>query len=882
LLPICNVFAQSATIKGNIKDAQDNSDVVGAGVMLKSSKDTLQKKGVTTNLKGDFSFSGIKYGDYELSIKYLGYKALKMSVSIYNPVINLGTLKLVPDSTSIGEVEILAHIVPMRQNGDTIEYNANAFPTDPDAELEDLLSRLPGITVDNGVKAQGEDIQQILVDNRPYFGGDLDAALKNIPAETIDKIQVYYKQSDAAKFTGIDDGQSIKVINIITKLDKRNGEFGKAYAGYATNGLHDVKADLNLFNGNRRITAIGSSTYSTSGQGGVSNTNILGVNYGDSLGKKVFLTGSYAYSNTHNSVQSNLTRAYFAASPQNETYKESDASGSFGQNQTLNLRMECHFDNKNMLTVAPAFSMNTTNSSSAVNAETDIDNEPQSITQNSSSDVATIYYGNINILYGHRFAKKGRTISINLNGSVNNNSNKGNLNANDSYPGSTDSIVALNQQNYALSYGFNVSPSVNYTEPLSKNSILQFTYAYSFTTNQSNKQTTNYDSLTDLYNRIDTPLSNGFNTVTIMNKGGLAYRLNKKSYNLNLGLNYQYEVLSGSDYYFNDQPLINKPFSAVLPSLIFNYKFSKKSNININYQTSNSLPSIFQLQNIINNTNPLLLTMGNPNLKQQYTQNISVRYGFPVSETNSINFNISASSTMHPVTNSIVTATQDSTLPGGFVLHKGSQLMMPVNLNGAANARANVSYSIPLNKIESNFSLNGGVSYVTAPGLVNNVEGFTNTWAMNGSVMLSGHTKEKFDYNLNYSPTYSIVKNTSTPLADNNYYIQNISARVGWTVLKGLVLNTDFNYRIYSGLNTTYNQNYALWNASIGKKIFKNQNGQVKFTVTDILNSQNSLSHTVTDLYIQNRQTNVLGRYYLITFVYQLRNYKKAVINTEN
>ena len=868
---------QTSVIKGKIIDSQDNSDVVGAVVMLKNTKDTLQKKGVTTNLRGYFNFAFISYGDYELVVKYLGYKPFKIHVNANQPVINLSTLKLVPDSASIGEVDIVAHIIPMKQNGDTIEYNANAFPTDPDAELEDLLARLPGITVDNGVKAQGEDIQQIFVDNRPYFGGDLDAALKNIPAETIDKIQVYYKPSDQSKFTGFDDGQSIKVINIITKPDKRDGQFGKAYAGYATNGLHDAKGDLNLFDGNRRITAIGSSIYNTSGQGGISNTNTLGLNYGDSLSKKIFLTGSYAYNNTHNNVQSSLTRAYFAANPQNETYQEKDASGSFGQNQTLNLKMECNFDTFNMLTIAPTFSMNTNNSSSSTNAETNINGEPQSITQNSTSNAATINSGNINVMYGHRFAKKGRTISINLNGSVNNNTNNGTLHANDKYPGSTDSIMELNQQNYLFNYGFNLSPSVNYTEPISKNSNLQFTYSYSFNTNQSSKQTSNYDSLNGRYDRIDTPLTNGFNTMTVLQRGGLGYRINKKNYSLNLDLNYQHETLSGSDDDFNNIPLINKPFNSLLPSLVFNYKFSKKSNININYQTSTSLPSVFQLQNIINNTNPLLLTTGNPNLQQQYTQNLSVRYGLPVSETSSINFNIAASSSMHTIARSDLTASKDSLLPGGYILHQGSRLTMPVNLNGADNARAYISYSIPLKKIESNFNVNCGTSYISAPGLVNNIEGFTTTWNMNASAMLSGHTKEKFDYNLNYSPTYSIVKNSSIPQADNNYYTQNIAARINWTVWKGLVLSTDFNYRIYSGLSTSYNQNYALWNASIGKKFFKKQNGQLKFSVYDILNGQNSLSHTVTDIYVQNRQTNVLVRYYMLSFVYQLRNYKKAI-----
>ena len=850
--------------------------VVGAGVMLKNTTDTLQKKGATTNLKGEFNISGIKKGNYELFVRYLGYKPYKLRISVSQADTNLGTLKLIPDSASMQEVEIEAHIVPMKQNGDTIEYNANAFKTDPDAELEDLLQMLPGITVDNGVKAQGEDIQQILVDNRPYFGGNLDAALKNIPAETIDKIQVYYKPSDLAKFTGFDDGQSIKVINIITKPDKRNGEFGKLYAGYATNGQHNANGDLNLFDGNRRITFIGSSANATGSQGGVSNTNSAGVNYGDSLGKKVFLSGSYTYTNNHNSVQSSLTRAYFASSPANETYKETDASGSFNQSQTLNMRMECKFDTMNLLTVGPSFSVNTGNNFSSVSAENDVNAEPQSITNNNTNGNTSVHSGNINMLYGHRFIKKGRTLSIGINGGVNNNINGGTLMANDRYPGTTDSVAILNQENYQFNYGVNVSSTVNYTEPLSKTSMLQFDYSYSFSTSKTNKQTSNYDSLTHLYDNIDSTLSNGYYTVTNLNRGGVAYRTFGKKFSLDLATHYQEESLAGANDYITNNVFTHKPYDAVLPSAVLNYKISKRSNLTFNYQTSTSLPSIFQLQNIINNTNPLLLSTGNPGLQQSYTNNLSLRYGLPVSETGNISFNASASSTMHTVASSVFTAIRDSILPGGFVLHQGSQLTMPVNLNGAANARFFASYAVPIKKIEGNFSLNAGVSYVTSPGLVNNVEGFTNTWSYNSSVALSGYTKSGFNYSVNYSPAYSVVNNTLVPESDNNYLTQNISARIGWKIWKGVVFNTDMNYHAYSGLNTAYNQNYALWNASIGKKFFKKQNDEFRFYVYDILNSQNSLSHTVTDLYVQNRQTNVLGRYYMVSFVYQLRSYKKA------
>ena len=270
-----------------------------------------------------------------------------------------------------------------------------------------------------------------------------------------------------------------------------------------------------------------------------------------------------------------------------------------------------------------------------------------------------------------------------------------------------------------------------------------------------------------------------------------------------------------------------------------------------------------------------MLSIGNPGLLQQYTQSVSARFGFPVSGANSISLNGTASSTMHPFASSVFTATKDSVLPGGYLMREGSQLTRPVNLSGGYTARAFATFAVPLTKIESNFNINAGYSYASSPSLVNNILGYTNTSNINTGLVLSGHTKAHFDYTLNYTPDYSIVRNTLVPQQDNNYFTEVISSRLTYTILKGFVVNTDFNYRIYSGINSAYSQNYALWNASIGRKFFKKQNGEFRLYVYDILNQQNSLSHTVTDLYVQDRQVNVLGRYFMFSFVYHLRNYRK-------
>jgi hypothetical protein len=871
LLAASRLCGQTGTVAGRVYDQSDHTPIVGANILLINSNDSLERKAVTSDAKGGFVFRQLKTGQYSIILNYLGYKKLNRTVNVANGETNLGTLGMVPDSNGLQGVEVVGHVPPVVQHGDTVQYNADSYATNPDAELEDLLYKLPGISIDNGtVKAQGEEIAQILLDGKPYFGGDLNAALKNIPAETIDKVQVYYKRSDQAKFTGIDDGQSVKIINIITKKDKRNGQFGKAHGGYGSGGHYAADGNLNFFKGNRRASVVGASSNGISAaQGGISATGSAGISYGDSIGKTTYFTGSYGYGNSINNVQSSLTRTYFGT---NTAYSEMDVAGTANASHRINLKVETNFDTLNNLVFTPAVNILSNNGNNAMHAANQLNGVPENQTQNAGSNINMGYNASANLLYGHKFKKLGRTLSLNFNANINNNTTTGDLHTLSTYYGNHDSSVAFNQKNSSLANNYFISPSLSCTEPLNKSSLLQFTVSTSVNSSRSNKTVNNFDSAIQEYSRLDTALSNNFTTRIVTNKAGIGYQLHKKKYNLIVSINYNNTGLDGNE----DYPLhfkIHKIFNSFLPSAIFNYKFSSKSNLSINYQTSAGLPSVFQLQAIVNNINPLQVSIGNPALEQQYNQSIGARFGFPVSSVNSVFINFNAATTAHLIANSIVTATRDSVLSGGYLMKKGAQLTKPVNLEGNYSARANTTYAIPLQKIKTNLNLNAGCAYSTVPGLINYSPVFVNTFAINGAVGLSSNFKDHLDYSVNYSPAYNIVQNTLQKQQNNNYYYQNLQCRVNWIILKGFVLNTDFNYHQYIGLAAAYNQDYLSWNASLGKKFFKKQNGELRVYVYDILDQNSNVSHTVTDVYVQDRQANRLGRYYMVSFVYQLKNY---------
>lgn len=227
-------FSQRIPIRGVVQNASDKSPMPGAIVSIQKTTDEQPTNGVMTDGNGEFKFENIAQGTYYVRINYLGFKPISKTVEVENEAIDLGTLLLVEDVNVLNEVKVVGQIATSVLKGDTTEFNAGAFKTAADASAQELIQKLPGVTMEDGkVQAQGEDVQQILIDGKPYFGTDVAKALQSLPAEVIANIQIFNKKSDKAEMTGIDDGEEIKTINIVTKPDRRRGQFGKITGGTA-------------------------------------------------------------------------------------------------------------------------------------------------------------------------------------------------------------------------------------------------------------------------------------------------------------------------------------------------------------------------------------------------------------------------------------------------------------------------------------------------------------------------------------------------------------------------------------------------------------------------------------------------------------------------
>ena len=931
--------SQAQSVKGKLLDLIDNSPLAGATLKLTGVKDTTVKFGSLSDGQGNFAFKDIPTDSFSLQVSYIGYENFKQYVSVTDsiPDVDLGILFLPKQSKQLGEVTVVASTPPTQQKGDTIQYNASQFKVNPDANAEDMIKKMPGITVDKGtVTAQGEQVKKVTIDGREFFGDDATAALRNMPAEVIDKIQVFDRLSDQAQFTGFDDGNSAKAINIITKANMRNGQFGRVYAGYGTDNRYSAGGNVSFFKGSRRISIVGlanninqqnfaaqdllgvtsnsnrggggggtrggggggprggggggaprgggaggfggfgsSNNFLVGQQSGISKTNAFGINYSNLWGKKTDVTGSYFFNNSNNSNNEISNRQYFLGGDSSLFYNENSFSKSNNYNNRVNLRIEYKIDSSNSLIITPniSFQKNTSlnnvvgiNSYSPTNLVSESRNQTNSYTSG--------YNFSNNILYRHSFSKRGRTISFNFNTGLNRRQGQTYLEAvNKYYDSGSNTNDSLQQFMDQSNHGYQLSGNIAYTEPVGKSGQLQMNYNPSYSKSKADQETFQYDYAGAKYSLFDTTLSNKFDNTYTTQNGGISYRYGNRDNMFSLGMNYQHSKLSG-DQTFPYVTTINKTFSNILPNAMARIKFSARSNIRIQYRGSTNAPSITQLQDVINNTNPLLLSTGNPDLKQQYTNFFITRYSFTNAQKGQSFFaNLFLQNVNDYIANATYIAGKDSVLNNSITLKRGGQLTKPVNVNGYWSIRSFFAFGLPLKFIKSNLNWNGGWSYSKIPGIINYASNISNNYTYNLGAVLASNVSQYVDFTISYNANFNVVKNSIQPQLDNNYFTQSAGIQLNLLAKTGWFFQNDLTNQSYSGLAAGFNQSYWLWSMSAGKKFLKDQSSELKLSVFDLLKQNRSITRTITETYVEDVQTDVLRQYFMLTFSYKLKNF---------
>ena len=924
MLLFCSIFsllanAQKATITGVLNDEIEKTPIGSASVAIYLKNDTAKTnlKTIVTDAKGAFIFRDIDKDSFVIVFSSVGYQTILQQIIVKEDTFYMGSVSLYKQGKELADITVTSKIAPVVQKGDTSQYSASQFKVNTDATTEDLIKKMPGITVarDGTVTAQGETVRKVTIDGKDFFGDDASAALKNLPSEVVDKIQVFDRLSDQAQLTGFDDGNSQKAINVVTKSGVKNGQFGRIYAGYGTDDRYAAGGNMSFFKGARRISLVanfnntnqqnfgsqdllGLTSSAGRGQGGgrggsgrggggstdnfavglasgISKTNAFGINYSDQWGKKATITGSYFFNNSSNNNESIVNTETFFNPKNLFSYQKSNAI-SDNYNHRINLRLEYKIDSFNTVFIIPSLSFQKNNSKSVSTLQNFYDeSDSLNASVNKSSSDRNGYNLRNSILFRHSFPKKGRTISFGINTAYTKNDGESITNAVYRFynGGIIDSVQ--NQYYNNASSGTTLGGNIAYTEPIGKMGQLQIDYTPSVQKNKADQQTFGFDG--DKYTRFDTSLSNRFDNTITTNNAGINYRLNpSKDEQFSIGVNYQHSLLE-SQRIFPAASVVNQTFSNFLPNAMWRKKLSTSSNIRIMYRSSTSFPSVTQLQDVVNLSNPLRVSSGNPDLKQSFSNFLSGRYSYTNSKTSRSFFaNIFFQAVSDYISNATYVALKDTVIQQNILIKKGSQLTKPVNLDGYKSLRTFFTYSLPVKPIKTTVNLNAGFVYSRLPGQVNYQPTITNNYIYNAGVVLASNISEYVDFNVSYSASINEAKTVSVTNSSSRYVNQSAGLQMNLLNKKGWFIQNDINNQTNSGLAAGFNQSYWLWNAAIGKKFLKKKAGELKLSVFDLLKQNQSITRTVTGAYIEDAQSQVLQQYFMLTFTYSLKNFGVA------
>ncbi|MDB5252213.1 MAG: TonB-dependent receptor [Flaviaesturariibacter sp.] len=916
-------------VKGILLDGTATTKVPldDATVSIMNAKDSSLVSFSLSSNSGYFEIKNLEAGSYYLLVSYAGFETVKRSFSISaeKPVEDLAEIKMGKAFRTLNEV-VVTDVAPIKVKGDTVEFNAGSFKTKPNANVEDLLKKLPGVQVekDGTVKAQGETVQKVYVDGKEFFGNDPKLATKNLSADMVESVQVYDDMSEQAKFSKIDDGSKSKAINIKLKKDKKNGLFGKAMAGYGSDNRYDATLSLNRFKGNRQISLIGAANnvnkqgfafsdvissmggmgaMMNGGGGGMGGGNMVmgsrtgggggaspvggasatgisrslstGLNYRDVWSPKIDANGSLFYSNTRNEkIQNSLRQT--ALSPDTTLLNSTNSRGiSQNSNLRFNMRIEYRIDSMNSLLYTPSMTMQRSESnsldSSLVSTSATGGNHLLSRSLNRSTSERNGYNLNQNLLWRHRFARPGRTVTLGWTNALSHSKGEGNAFSPITYfdaAGNPAMTRTQDQETEQRTDANNNTVSTSYTEPIGRNKILELNYAYTNNHSTSDRVANSYNPLSGKYDVVSMSQTNSFDNRYQSNRVGANFRIQQRKYNYQLGMGLQFGELTNhtqrASNGFKDS-VTKQSYTNLFPTANFTYNFARSKSLRFSYRGRTNQPGVSQLQPITDSSNLLYITKGNPALGQEFSNSFNASY----STFNMISFkyyaaNINFSQTSNKIVNHVTIAPN------------GSQTTQPINMDGAYNGSAFFALGMPMRKVKGlNINLNSvavynhDVSRQTdfKSGMQDN---YTNTLLLTQTAGVSYNYKDKLDLGFNGGLTYNDFHNKLQKATNQSYLSQTYSVDATYTFKHNIILSSDFDYFVNNGRAAGFNQNVPMWNASIAKQFLKAKQAEVRFSVNDILNQNQSVTRNTGANYFEDVQTNVLRRYFMLSFTYNL------------
>ncbi|MFN8337206.1 MAG: outer membrane beta-barrel family protein [Cyclobacteriaceae bacterium] len=904
------LYAQKITVKGKLVDSS-GSPLPMATILFLNPKDSTLVNFGATNKDGLFEVKNLNRAEYLFKVTYVSQAPLfvKISPKPDDLIIDLGVQKMEPASTMLGEVQIRGERAPVTIKKDTIEFNASSFKTQPNAVVEDLLKKMPGMEVDNDgtIRAQGEQVQRVTVDGKEFFGRDPKLATRNLPADAVDKVQVFDKKSDQAAFTGIDDGQREKTINLELKEEKRNGMFGNATAGYGTpNDRFTGRLSLNRFSKGQQLSIVGTANnvneqgfsiddYMTftgganafagggagtrtitigGGGGGGGNSGGMqlgggqtngimqtyggGLNFNKDIGKKTKFSANYFVNYLVHDIKQETEREYFDTKAPIGFYNEISDQHSTNLNHRLNAIIDHEIDSANSIKWTNGITLSNTNSNQQGNTQTlTFENDPLVTTDRITNSDGTSLSYNSELLYRHRFGKKGRTFSSTLNFSLQNSDRDGTLKGTYETPEIPDSVY--NQRNAQTTDNLTYGAALSYTEPLGGRKYLEANYNVRLTKNDVDRAV--YDILEGSETENDR-LSSKYNSDYLYQRAGLNFKINRDNSSLTIGGAFQQTLLTGDIMKpVAQKTTIDRTFANFLPSLHYNYDFDNNMRLRADYETSMQAPTIQQLQPTIDNSNLPNIYVGNPNLKPSYQHSMRLNFSKfdPVSFVSFFAF-INATYTTDAITN------------GQSVNDKGAITTMPVNVDNNMSLSGNLNGSIPLSKLFSRFNIGLNAREQKSISVSNETQFDVAQFTLGGNLRYTFTFKEIFDISLATNLSRQTTDYESGQ-NDQKYFNKTYTGEANVNFLKKFRLSGTMNYMEYENQTNKSTVSIPMLNLSLSRYLLKANAGELKLSVSNLLDRKLGVSQSANTLYFERQTMNSLGRYYMVTFTYAINRH---------
>jgi hypothetical protein len=883
------------TVQGTIVDVNTQLPLELATVYFTTIKDSTVIEYATTDKNGAFRMNIKKYDKpVFLKVNYMGYQTYFEEYKGLTESKDFGKIYLIENVNALNDVVIKTEAAPITIKKDTLEFNANSYKVRPDSNVETLLKQLPGFDVDNDgkVTVNGREVNQVLVNGKTFFDKDGAIALKNLPADIIKKIQVSDFKTKKEELSKQESTSDFSSINITIDEKKNKGYFGKVMGGYGTDDRYEANVNLNYFNNKQKISLLAASNninstgfsmddvFDSMGGGrnntrggnsgggggngkGITQSNLVGLNYSDDWTKDLIAMGSYNFSNMVNKNDSKSNQQSFLPTGDIITASESKTRNENTGNN-VNFELEYKINPSMRIVVTPKLSQSRTNSNSESSSLSEDEsgnplNESSSI---SYSEGENTNFGNA-INFNKTFDKKSRNLSfVFSNNNTESNSNTRNISETIFYQDNQPNDER-NQNTKKETSSDSYSADIEYTEPITDSLRVRFGSDFDWKKSANDEKTFNLDPATQEYTDLNPALSNYTNSIQNSVTPKVGVTLQKNKFTLNLDSRTSLINFDNHSLYLNNATDLSKKYALPFASALLRYKFSRSKNLSFKYDYSNALPSATQLMPVVNLNNPLNTIIGNPDLN-------------PV-QKNSVNFNFrnydfrSRSGYSFYLKGDYY---DDDIVSTSVYDESGKRTTTYVNISGVYNASIGANWNQQIKSeahtLRYGLGLNGGYSFD---------KGFTNAVLYNAkSTSITPKLYLSYDYGeiLTVAPSYNLsysqskYENYSRDATSNVVHRINIQATTYWP--ENLIFGNDFSYTYNSNISDNFKKDFYLWNTSLSYG-FLDKKLYAKVKVYDVLNQNLSATRTISATSIRDEENTVLRRYVMFSLAYKIGNF---------